>query len=69
MRWKAYLYENSGLNTSNPLNYIFKSRKYPPQHKDFKQFENGFLEPIKSVKFEKVKKLVLRPTAQRRIIC
>ena len=27
MRWKAHLYENSELNTSDPLNYIFKSRK------------------------------------------
>ena len=28
MRWKAHLYENSGLTRSNPLNYIFKSKKY-----------------------------------------
>ena len=56
MRWKAYLYENSGLNTSNPLNYIFKSRKCPPQHQDLMQFENDSLELIKSVKFKKTKK-------------
>ena len=55
MRWKAHLYENSGLNTSNPLNYIFKSRKCPPQHNDLIQFENDFLELIKRVKFKKVK--------------
>ena len=55
MRWEAHLYENSGLNTSNPLNYIFKSRKCPPQHKDLIQFENDLLELIKSVKFKKVK--------------
>ena len=55
MRWKAHLYENSGLNTSNPLNYIFKSRKCPPQHNDLIQFENDLLELIKRVKFKKVK--------------
>ena len=44
MRWKAHLYENSGLNTSNSLNYIFKSRKCPPQHKDLMQIENDLLE-------------------------
>ena len=56
MRWKAHLFQNSGLNTSDPLNYIFKSRKCPPQHKDLMQFENDLLELIKSVKFKKVKK-------------
>ena len=55
MRWKAHLYENSGLNKSNPLSYIFKSRKCPPQHKDLMQFENDLLELIKSLKFKKVK--------------
>ena len=55
MRWKAHLYENSGLNTSNPLNYIFQSRKCPPQHNDLIQFENDLLELIKRVKFKKVK--------------
>ena len=44
-----------GINTSNPLNYIFKSRKCPPQHEDLIQFENDLLELIKSVKFNKVK--------------
>ena len=55
IRWKTHLYENSQLNTSNPLNYIFKSRKCPPQHKDLMQFENDLLELIKSLKFKKVK--------------
>ena len=55
MRWKVHLYENSGLNTSNPLNYIFKSRKCPPKHKNLMQFENDLLELIKSLKFKKVK--------------
>ena len=53
MRWKAHLYENSGLNTSGPLNYIFKSRICPPQHKDLMQSENELLELIKSVKFKR----------------
>ena len=52
MKWKAHLCENSGFNTSNPLNYIFKSRKCPPQHKDLIQFENDLLELIKSVKLK-----------------
>ena len=55
MRWKAHLYENSELNTSNPLNYIFKNSKCAPQHKDLMQFENDLLKLIKSVKFKKVK--------------
>ena len=55
VRWKAHLYENSGLNTSNPLNYILKSRKSPPQHKDLMQFENDWLELIKGIKFKKLK--------------
>ena len=37
------------------MNYIFKSRKSPPQHQDLTQFENDLLELIKSVKFKKVK--------------
>ena len=45
--WKAHMYESSGLNTSNPLNYIFKTRKCPPQHNDFMQFENKLLQWIK----------------------
>ena len=53
--WKGHLYENSGLNTSNPSNYIFKSRKWPPEHKDLMQFENELLELVKGVKFKKVK--------------
>ena len=44
MRWKVHLYENSGFNTSNPLNYIFKSRKCPSHHKDLIQTENDLLE-------------------------
>ena len=55
MRWEAHLYENSGLNASDPLNHIFKSRKCPPQHKDLMQFENGLLELIKIVKFKKLR--------------
>ena len=55
MWWKVHLYEKKGKNTSDPLNYIFKSRKYLPQHEDLTQFENDLLELIKSVKFNKVK--------------
>ena len=55
MRWKAQVYGNGGLNTPNLLNYIFKSRKCPPQHKYLTKFENDLLELIKSVKFKEVK--------------
>ena len=55
LRWKPHMYENSGLNTSDPLNYILKSRKCPPQHKDLMQIENDLLELIKSVNFTNVK--------------
>ena len=64
MRWKAHLYESSGLNTSNLLNYIYKSRKCPPQHKDLMQFENELLELRKTVKLKKVKQ-IFRQTTQR----
>ena len=57
MRQKAHLYEDSGVNTPNPLNYIFKSRKFTPQHKDLIQFENDLLELIKSVKLKRVKNM------------
>ena len=50
MRWRAHLHEKSGLNTSNPFNYFFKSRKFPPEHKHLMQFENDLLELIKSIK-------------------
>ena len=53
MRWEAHIYESSGFNTSNPLNYIFKSRKCLPQHKGLIQFENDLLELIKSVKLKR----------------
>ena len=59
MMQKAHLYEDSGLNTSNPLNYVFKSRKYPLQHKDLMQFEKDSLELIKIVKFKEVKNKLL----------
>ena len=60
LKWKAHRYENSGLNTSDSSNYIFKSRKCPPQPKDLMQFENDLLELIKTVKSKKVKNKILR---------
>ena len=51
MSWKAHLYENSGLNTSDSLSYIFKSTECPPEHKALMQFKNHLLELIKSAKF------------------
>ena len=54
MRWKAHLFEISGKGQSNPLHYLCKSRKYPPQHKDLIAFENDLLKLIKSVTFRKV---------------
>ena len=34
MIWRTNLYESSGLNTSNLLNFNFKITKCPPEHKD-----------------------------------
>ena len=55
MRWKAHLFESSGKGQSNPLHYVFKSRKCPPQHKGLIAFENDLLKLIKSVTFRKVR--------------
>ena len=40
MKWKAHLYENSGLNSPIPLNYNFKCRKCPLQHRDLTILQN-----------------------------
>ena len=40
MRWKAHLFESSRKGQPNPLHYVFKSRKYPPQDKNLIAFEN-----------------------------
>ena len=57
MRWKAHLFESSGKRQSNLLDYVFKSRKCPPQHKDLTAFENDLLKLIKSVTFRKVRNI------------
>ena len=49
MRWKARLFENNDIRQSNPLHYIFKSRKPPPQHKDLMAFENDLVKIMQSV--------------------
>ena len=54
MGWKAHLTNSSYIGHANPLFYIFKSRKCPPQHKELKDFENGLLELVKNVTFRKV---------------
>ena len=55
MRWKAHLFESSGKGQSNPLHYVFKSRKCPLQHKDLIAFENDLLKLIRSITFRKVR--------------
>ena len=52
MRWKAHLFENSDLRHNNPLHYIFKSRKSPPQHKELIEFENDLVKLMQNVKFK-----------------
>ena len=54
MRWKAHLFENGELRQSNPLHYIFKSRKCPPQHKDLIAFEDDLVKLIQGVRFKRV---------------
>ena len=43
MKWKVYLFENNNIQQSNPLHYIFKSRKTPAKHKDLIEFENDLV--------------------------
>ena len=52
MRWKAHLFENSDLRHNNPLHYIFKSRKSPPQHKELIEFENDLVKLMQNLKFK-----------------
>ena len=57
MRWKAHLFESSEKRLTNPLHYVFRSRNYPPQHKDLIAFEHDLLKLIKSVTFRKVRNI------------
>ena len=52
MRWKAHLFENNNIQQSNPLHYIFKSRKTSPQHKGLIAFENDLVKLMQSVAFK-----------------
>ena len=52
MKWKVYLFENNNIQKSNPLHYIFKSRKTPPKHKDLIAFENDLVKLMKNRSFE-----------------
>ena len=52
MRWKVHLFENNDIRQCNPLHYIFKSRKTPPQHKDLVAFENDSVKLMQSVAFK-----------------
>ena len=52
MRWKAHLFQNNDIRQSNPLHYIFKSRKTPPQHEDLIAFENDLAKLMQSVAFK-----------------
>ena len=54
MRWKAHLYERNSYEATNQLHHIFKSRNCPPKHQGQIQFENDFIEFIKSVTFSKL---------------
>ena len=52
MRWKAHLFGIIDLRHNNPLHYIFKSRKSPPQHKELIEFENALVKLTQNLKFK-----------------
>ena len=52
MWWKAHLFQNNDIRQSNPLNYIFKSRKTAPQHKYLIAFENDLVKLMQSLVFK-----------------
>ena len=52
MIWKVHLFENNDRRQSNPLHYIFNSRKTAPQHKDLIAFENDLVKLMQSVAFK-----------------
>ena len=54
MRRKVHLFENNIIRQHNPLNYTFKSRKIPPQHKGLIVFENDLVKLIQNVTFRHI---------------
>ena len=51
MRWKVHLFENNNTRQSNPLHYIFKSRKAPAQYKDLTAIENDLVKFMQNATF------------------
>ena len=47
MRWEAHLFDNTDFRRLNLLCYFFKSRKSPPQHKDFLAYTNSFQDQLR----------------------
>ena len=51
MRWKALLFE---IMFESTFQYVFKTRKCPPQHKGLMEFEDDLQEMISNVQFRRV---------------
>ena len=54
MRWKAHFFLNPNMTSSSKETYGFKSSKNPPPVEELKDFEDGMLKMIQSVKFKQV---------------
>ena len=54
MRLIAHLTDSNYIGHANPLFYMFKSRKCPPQKNELIYFENDLLELVKNATFRKI---------------
>ena len=54
MRWKAYLFLNSGTISNTKDTYGFNSTKNPPPVEELKEFENDMLKMIQSTKLKHI---------------
>ena len=51
MRWKALLFE---IKFESTIKFVFKTRKWPPQHKGLMEFEDDLQEMISNAQFRRV---------------
>ena len=51
MRWKAFFFDKEDDNNSQNNNYIYKTRKCPPQIQELKEFESDLFKMIENIEF------------------
>ena len=51
MRWKALLFE---IKFESTIKFVFKTRKWPPQHKGLMEFEDDLQEMFSNAQFRRV---------------